>query len=1191
MILEAELSRSVFSLSQATISRLSKCLQSYSLPITINDPRIKAVLSKRPEADLSAENLLDIMRVDKKNEGDKKKVVLLERIGKTWEERASTVADDVIRRVLCDSVKMLPRSSASVKKEEVREVKLAVPGSKSVSNRALVLAALCSGTTRLRGLLHSDDTSVMMSGLSKLGAASFGWEDSGNTIVVKGSGGKLNELESGEEIYLQNAGTAARFMTTVVSLVGKKTTITGNKRMKERPIGDLVDALRSNGIEINYKEGQGCLPLEVTGTSTSSSSNGVLPGLKGGKISLSAKISSQYVSSILLCAPYAQEPVTLELVGGEVISQLYIDMTISMMSDFGVKVQRLQSESGEALNVYQIPMGTYVPPNSSSGSGSGSGSYDVEGDASSATYPLALAALRGTSCTVTNIGSSSLQGDARFANDVLGKMGCVVEQTEKETTVIGPKIGELKQIGLVDMEPMTDAFLTASVVLASAPLKSADGKASTRITGIANQRVKECNRIQAMMDELAKLGIQTSEHEDGLEIFGKDPLELAGKLEDEIVIHCYDDHRVGMSFSCLGAGLSQIKASKDGKGGMVLDEKRCVEKTWPSWWDDLNRQMGINVAGLDMPSSTSNHHANSTLSSASRRYSPNATIFCIGMRASGKTYLGGFGAAALRRPFLDADVVFNERVGLNGFVAKHGWPAFRTKETEILKEFMTNYSEGHLVSLGGGVVETPENRKLLKEYAEKKGPVVYVKRDIDEVVKFLETSDRPSYGEPVRDVFKRREPFFRECSSAELVSYGGGKKEKKAAFDADEAPVEAKILDKVTQTASDSMGASSSRSNLKMEASASIKKTYGLEAEVSRFFRFISGVETNQVTDLYQSSNPSQKGRRTYFLCLTFPDITPALEHLETLSIGVDAIEFRVDLLNPTGEAIKPGQKNLPSAEYVENQLASLRQCTSLPIIFTVRTASQGGAFPDEEEDAYFKLLELGLRHGCEYLDLEIRWSESRLKNVKDFKGHSKILASWHDWTGKLDWESKQTRSIFEEMKLWGDIVKIVGKATSISTNVSLENFRKSVSSDSSNPPFLGINMGGDGQLSRILNPVLSPVSHQNLPSKAAPGQLTMVEMHQAQHLIGLLPKKQFYLFGTPIQHSLSPTLHNEGFKQLGMPHQYDLCEKKEVDEELKRRIRADDFGGASVTIPLSKRIQLFSQDGHEYSSTLKLIS
>jgi len=374
MILEAELSRSVFSLSQATISRLSKCLQSYSLPITINDPRIKAVLSKRPEADLSAENLLDIMRVDKKNEGDKKKVVLLERIGKTWEERASTVADDVIRRVLCDSVKMLPRSSASVKKEEVREVKLAVPGSKSVSNRALVLAALCSGTTRLRGLLHSDDTSVMMSGLSKLGAASFGWEDSGNTVVVKGSGGKLNELESGEEIYLQNAGTAARFMTTVVSLVGKKTTITGNKRMKERPIGDLVDALRSNGIEINYKEGQGCLPLEVTGTSTSSSSNGVLPGLKGGKISLSAKISSQYVSSILLCAPYAQEPVTLELVGGEVISQLYIDMTISMMSDFGVKVQRLQSESGEALNVYQIPMGTYVPPNSSSGSGSGSGS-------------------------------------------------------------------------------------------------------------------------------------------------------------------------------------------------------------------------------------------------------------------------------------------------------------------------------------------------------------------------------------------------------------------------------------------------------------------------------------------------------------------------------------------------------------------------------------------------------------------------------------------------------------------------------------------------------------------------------------------------------------------------------------------------------------------------------------------------
>lgn len=263
--------------------------------------------------------------------------------------------------------------------------------------------------------------------------------------------------------------------------------------MKQRPIGPLVDALTENGAKLSYLEGANGLPLEIGAN-----------GLQGGHIRLAASVSSQYVSSILLCAPYAQQEVKLELTGGQVISQPYIDMTIAMMAEFGINVARQTGPKGELLDIYVIPKGVYTNP----------ALYNVESDASSATYPLAIAAITGTTCTISNIGSSSLQGDARFAKEVLEPMGCTVEQTATATTVTGPPVGQLRALGNVDMEPMTDAFLTASVLAAIATLpplpgRDVDGlkKEGSRIYGIANQRVKECNRIKAMRDELGKLKV------------------------------------------------------------------------------------------------------------------------------------------------------------------------------------------------------------------------------------------------------------------------------------------------------------------------------------------------------------------------------------------------------------------------------------------------------------------------------------------------------------------------------------------------------------------------------------------------------------------------------------------------------------------------------------------------------------
>jgi pentafunctional AROM polypeptide len=202
-----------------------------------------------------------------------------------------------------------------------------------------------------------------------------------------------------------------------------------------------------------------------------------------------------------------------------------------------------------------------------------------------------MAALNGLSITLETIGSGSLQGDAQFAKKVLEPMGCQVIQTERETKVIGPSaVSELRQIGEIDMEEMTDAFLTACVVLGVAVQPSAKGqRMSTRIIGIANQRVKECNRIAAMVAELGKMGIHAQELEDGIEVFGTSVDALA-KRGDQVRINCYDDHRIAMAFSVLG--------TVPGGKGLILNEKRCVEKTWPSWWDDLSTKLGIQLDGV-----------------------------------------------------------------------------------------------------------------------------------------------------------------------------------------------------------------------------------------------------------------------------------------------------------------------------------------------------------------------------------------------------------------------------------------------------------------------------------------------------------------------------------------------------------------------------------------------------------------
>lgn len=726
MIKEAELSRYLGILSPTQVARLSKILVAYGLPVSADEKWFKDLtLNKKTPLDV----LLSKMSIDKKNDGSKKKVVILESIGKCYGQSAHVVSDEDLRFILTDETLVYPFE----KKEEVKETIVIPPGSKSISNRALVLAALGKGTCKIKNLLHSDDTKHMLKAVQDLKGASILSEDNGDTIVVEGHGAAALTACT-DPLYLGNAGTAARFLTSVAALVSSSAkndyiVLTGNERMQQRPIGPLVASLRANGTKITYLKNEGCLPLKVN-TDTS---------FKGGRIELAATVSSQYVSSVLMCAPYAEEPVTLALVGGKPISQLYVEMTIKMMEKFGIDVKTSTTEP----YTYYIPKGEYTNP----------AEYVIESDASSATYPLAFAALTGTTVTVPNIGFESLQGDARFARDVLEPMGCTVLQTATSTSVTGPIKGSLKPLSHVDMEPMTDAFLTACVVAAVAHDDNPSSKNTTTIEGIANQRVKECNRIEAMATQLAKFGVRTDELPDGIQVHGVNSINELTVPRD---VHTYDDHRVAMSFSLL-SGMVNSENSTIDKNPVRILERHCTGKTWPGWWDVLHTQLGTKLDGTE------------PLSSVGKGGS-NKSVVMIGMRAAGKTTISKWCAASLGYKLVDLDELFEERHNgqtVKDFVDKNDWDEFRKQETALFKEMIENHcNDGYVFSTGGGIVESAPAREALQNFAADGGVVLHLHRDIEETIVFLQSDPtRPAYVEEIRDVWERREDWYNDCSN------------------------------------------------------------------------------------------------------------------------------------------------------------------------------------------------------------------------------------------------------------------------------------------------------------------------------------------------------------------------------------------------------------------------------------------
>ena len=407
---------------------------------------------------------------------------------------------------------------------------ITLPGSKSLSNRVLLLAMLSEGETFIENLLDSDDVRRMIDALAKL-KISYEENRPDKKICVKGERGRIPVDKA--ELFLGNAGTAIRPLTAALTLGHGRFVLDGIERMRERPIQDLLDGLNQLGAQVRSINNTGCPPVEI-----------IANGLPGGITELSGAISSQYLSAILLTSPYAQTPVEIRI-KDHLVSIPYVEMTIRLMNRFGVNVGVSEDFKGFHINAPQ----SYKSP----------GTYFVEGDASSASYFLAGAAITGGTVTVIGCGTDSLQGDARFA-EIMEMMGAEVQWEPNQITVRGS--GNLKGVD-VDMNEMPDAAMTLAVAALFA-------KGTTAIRNIYNWRLKETERLKAVSSELKKLGATVEEGEDYIII--EPPKKL---LPAEIAT--YDDHRMAMAFSLAACGEVPI----------TLLDPSCVSKTFPDYFDQL----------------------------------------------------------------------------------------------------------------------------------------------------------------------------------------------------------------------------------------------------------------------------------------------------------------------------------------------------------------------------------------------------------------------------------------------------------------------------------------------------------------------------------------------------------------------------------------------------------------------------
>jgi len=578
---------------------------------------------------------------------------------------------------------------------------LELPGSKSITNRMFLCAAFAKGISKIYGALKSDDSDVMLSALKKIGVKI---KENNDCIEIHGTGGKFKFGRI--TLGLHNAGTATRFLTAAMILRKGETIITGDKRMKERPIADLVDGLTQLGADIAYIKKDSYPPIKIksyqqsalpTGRQAISNQRRYIVKMKGGK-------SSQYFSALLMIAPMLSYPLKIEVIG-DLASKPYIDVTLDVLRQFGIRVQNNNYKS------FVIKPQTYKSVNCT-----------VEGDASSASYWTSIAYLHGGKVRFTNLTDKSSQGDAKY----------------KEI---------LRHTTNVDMSSMPDTAMTLAV---TAPFM----KGQTKITGLSTLRIKETDRLSALEKELEKVGVEVGTTDDSITIKGlrtqntgfsrnqpclpATPSKAlcggqAGRLSPESCVlspvRTYNDHRMAMCFAVLGTMIPGIK----------IENPDCTKKTYPNFWQDLEL-VYLNPIKFGQKN-----------------------IVLTGMRCSGKTRLGKKIARLLKRKFIDLDMEIerHKKMKINDIVKLYGWPYFRKLEQNTCSQFSSR--KNLVIATGGGVILDEKNMKNLK----KNGVNIFIFADPSVIAERIkhQSKNRPTLtgkgsAQEVKNIWKERRDLY-----------------------------------------------------------------------------------------------------------------------------------------------------------------------------------------------------------------------------------------------------------------------------------------------------------------------------------------------------------------------------------------------------------------------------------------------
>ncbi|MBI2638104.1 3-phosphoshikimate 1-carboxyvinyltransferase [Candidatus Peregrinibacteria bacterium] len=534
-------------------------------------------------------------------------------------------------------------------------IEISVPGSKSITNRALIAAALSGGKSKLKNALESDDTKFLKRALGKIGGS--------------------------QPLFCGNAGTAVRFLTAVLATQPFRSVITGDARMQKRPIQDLLDALKMLGADVRALKNNGCPPVSVAGP------------LLGGICKLKGNVSSQFLSGLLLAAPLARNDVTI-IIDEHLVSKPYVDLTLSVMAAFGIRVKR------NGYKKFFIKAGQKYRARN----------FEIEGDASSASYFWGISALTGEPINAVNVPKNSLQADIRFL--------AAAQKLLSPHPLPSATISHHQPL-TINCSDFPDSAMTLAVL-------SAFRKGKTILAELANLRVKECDRLHALASELKRIGCRARELPDGIAINGNPEKLHPAKIKT------YNDHRMAMCFGMASVALP----------GLRIENPGCVRKTYPNFWKDLARV---------------------------KSQLQEKNLVLTGMRGSGKSRIGALLGRALGRRFIDIDDLIEEKEkkSISEIVSRRGWKYFRLLEQKTVQKLAS--IRRAIIATGGGTLMDPRNAKILKQNSKivfLECPVKIMRRRIGASTHRPSLTGKKNFLDELAEIYEKRKRKYEAVADA-----------------------------------------------------------------------------------------------------------------------------------------------------------------------------------------------------------------------------------------------------------------------------------------------------------------------------------------------------------------------------------------------------------------------------------------